>query len=223
MLQFEDELKDIYGEGEGFEKQLDQKKLEQFQKDLVQMNADRKVKPAIQVNGDIALSQQMPWIRSQTIRDNILYGSKLDKQRYLQTIRDCQLERDFSILEAGDLTEIGEKGINLSGGQKARVSLARAVYQEKDIFLMDDPISALDAHVRKNIIRKVIMGNLKDKTRVLVTHAIDFLELADRVVVLDKGEIKANGHFNDIKQHPIIVKLLEINEINTEHTTQNCT
>lgn len=100
--------------------------------------------------------------------------------------------------------------------------MARAVYQEKDIYLMDDPISALDAHVRKNIIRKVIMGNLKDKTRILVTHAIDFLELADRVVVLEKGEIKVNGHFNDIKSHPIISKLLEINSINNEHTTQNC-
>jgi len=94
-------------------------------------------------------------------------------------------------MNAGDFTEIGEKGINLSGGQKARLGLARAVYQDKDIYLLDDPISALDAHVRKNIINNVINGVMANKTRVLVTHAIDFIHLADHIIMMDKGKITA--------------------------------
>lgn len=107
----------------------------------------------------------------------------------------CQLESDLAILPAGDLTEIGEKGINLSGGQKARVSLARAVYANKDIVLMDDPISALDANVRKLIFNQVFQGMLKEKTRVLVTHAVDFLHLADRIIVMSNGQVKAFGTY----------------------------
>lgn len=86
-----------------------------------------------------------------SIRDNILFDKDLDKSRYVKTVMSCCLEKDFEILKTGDLSEIGERGINLSGGQKARLSLARAVYADKDIYLMDDPISALDAHVRKQI------------------------------------------------------------------------
>ena len=90
-----------------------------------------------------------------TLRDNILFGKPYNKRKYVETICACQLESDLSIMPAGDFTEIGEKGINLSGGQKARVSLARAVYQEADVVLMDDPISALDANVRKAIFQEV--------------------------------------------------------------------
>ena len=94
-------------------------------------------------------------------------------------------------MSAGDLSEIGEKGINLSGGQKARVSLARACYRDADVILMDDPISALDAHVRKQVFLQAFQGILKDKTRILVTHAIDFVHLADRVVIMKKGRVQA--------------------------------
>ena len=94
------------------------------------------------------------------------------------------MTRDLEIFPAGDMTEIGEKGINLSGGQKARVSLARAVYANKEIILMDDPISALDANVKKKIFKNVFMGCLKQKTRVLVTHAVDFLHLVDEIILL---------------------------------------
>jgi ABC-type multidrug transport system fused ATPase/permease subunit len=128
---------------------------------------------------------------NKTIRDNILFGSKYDEEKYNSVIKACQLTRDLKNLKAGDLTEIGEKGINLSGGQKARVSLARAVYADKNIYLMDDPISALDCNVRKQIFKHVFRGILKDKTRVLVTHAIDFLPLADRIVVMKEGKIMA--------------------------------
>jgi ABC-type bacteriocin/lantibiotic exporter with double-glycine peptidase domain len=122
----------------------------------------------------------------------------------LQTIRNCELVNDLDILEAGDLTEIGQKGINLSGGQKARVSLARAVYADKDIYLMDDPISALDACVRKKIIKNVILGSLKDKTRVLVTHAIDFIHLADRICIMKGGRIVEQGTFETIAKSEIL-------------------
>ncbi len=118
-----------------------------------------------------------------------MFGLQFDEEKYDQTIRSCQLKRDLEILPAGDMTEIGEKGINLSGGQKARVSLARAVYADKPIILMDDPISALDANVKKKIFKKVFIEKFAGKTRVLVTHAIDFLHLVDKIVVLKKGEI----------------------------------
>lgn len=111
----------------------------------------------------------------------------MDVSRYLQTLKLCELMSDLDILPAGDLTEIGPKGINLSGGQKARVSLARAVYADKDIVLMDDPISALDANVRHKIIHNLMLGHLRTKTRILVTHAIDFIHLADRVCIMENG------------------------------------
>lgn len=123
----------------------------------------------------------------------------------------CELQRDLEILPAGDLTEIGEKGINLSGGQKARISVARAVYQEKDIYLMDDPISALDASVRKKLFLNVIMGHLKHKTVVLVTHAIDFVHLADKIYLMDEGRIAAQGTYDDLRDNQKLQHLLSIN------------
>jgi len=111
----------------------------------------------------------------------------------------CQLARDLEILEGGDLTQIGEKGINLSGGQKARLSIARAVYANKDIVLMDDPLSALDAHVRKRIFDDVLCDKLKAKTRILVTHVIDFLDKVDKILVIENGKVIHNGTFDEIK------------------------
>ena len=133
-----------------------------------------------------------------TLRDNVLFGKEFDKKRYVDTMLACQLETDLKEMPAGDLSEIGEKGINLSGGQKARVSLARAVYKDSDIILMDDPISALDAHVRKQIFLQVFQGLLKDRTRILVTHAIDFVHLADRVVIMKKGKVYAQGTYEEL-------------------------
>lgn len=156
----------------------------------------------IKINGAISYVEQQSWIQNKTIKENILFGSAFDKQRYEKTILSCQLLRDLEILPAGDATEIGEKGINLSGGQKARISLARAVYANKDIVLMDDPISALDANVRKRIFKQVFKGMLSDKTRVLVTHAIDFLHLADRLCVIKDGKIQALGSYAELQNDP---------------------
>ena len=136
---------------------------------------------------------------TKTIRDNILFGDELDPDRYNHTVHICQLGRDLEILEGGDLTEIGERGINLSGGQKARVSIARAVYTNADIVLMDDPLSALDAHVKRKIFDRVWWKELNGKTRLLVTHAVDFLDRVDRIVVMDKGRIALDGTFDELK------------------------
>ena len=149
--------------------------------------------PDMKITGSVSLIEQNPWILNQTIRNNILFGQNLDSQKYNETIEICQLARDLSILPGGDLTQIGEKGINLSGGQKARVSIARAVYANHDIVLMDDPLSALDAHVKKEIFEKVICHKLKDKTRLLATHAVDILDRVDKIIVIDQGRIIHQG------------------------------
>lgn len=125
----------------------------------------------------------------------------LDKVRYVDVIALCELERDLEVLPAGDLTEIGEKGINLSGGQKARISLARAMYADRDIILMDDPISAVDASVKRKLMTNVVLGYLKGKTRVLVTHAVDVLEEADRIIFMDGGRIVAEGPYDEVKEN----------------------
>jgi len=160
--------------------------------------------------GTTAYVEQNPWIQNMTIRDNILFDQPINENRYVQTVLSCCLERDFEILKTGDLSEIGERGINLSGGQKARLSLARAVYADKDIYLMDDPISALDAQVRKQIFQRVFCGMLKGKTRILATHAIDFVHLADRVVVMKEGEIKCQGTYEEVLENEIVKEILEI-------------
>lgn len=153
----------------------------------------------------ISYVQQVPWIQNKTIKDNITFGFPFEKKKYQETIEICELTRDLEILPAGDMTEIGEKGINLSGGQKARVSLARAVYANKEIILMDDPISALDANVKKKIFSNVFMGQLKNKTRVLVTHAVDFLHLVDNIILLKEGQIILQGNYEDIKDDPYLI------------------
>ncbi len=142
--------------------------------------------------------QQTPWIQNKTIRDNVCFGLPFVKSKYEKTIKICELTRDLEILPAGDMTEIGEKGINLSGGQKARVSLARAVYADRDIVLMDDPISALDANVKKKIFHNVFVGELKNKTRILVTHAVDFLHLVDRIILFKDGQIILEGPYEEL-------------------------
>ena len=117
--------------------------------------------------GSVAYVPQQAWIQNATLKDNVLFGKAFTSKRYAKTIHACALQTDLDILPGGDMTEIGEKGINLSGGQKQRVSLARAVYFDADIYLLDDPLSAVDSHVGKHIFDKVIgpKGKLRKKVR----------------------------------------------------------
>lgn len=146
----------------------------------------------------------------------MLFGSEFDERRYVETVLACQFETDLSLMPAGDQTEIGEKGINLSGGQKARISLARAVYKRPDIVIMDDPISALDTQTRKKIYDQVFQGILKDKTRILVTHAVDFINLADKIVIMKEGRITAQGTPAELFANPYLLQLEEIHESNKQ-------
>lgn len=141
---------------------------------------------------------QESWIQHMSIKDNILFGSPYDSERYQEVLFACALNEDLSLLPAKDLTEVGENGVNLSGGQKARIALARAVYQDKDIYLLDDPIAAVDVHVANHIFKHCIMGLLKDKTRLLSTHHKKYLKEADFVIVLDDGMVESSGRPNEV-------------------------
>ncbi|XP_023182733.1 canalicular multispecific organic anion transporter 1-like isoform X1 [Xiphophorus maculatus] len=155
----------------------------------------------INIRGSLAFVPQQAWIQNATLRDNILFGSPYEEQRFEDVLEACALGPDLKLLSAGDLTEIGEKGINLSGGQKQRVSLARAAYSEADILLLDDPLSAVDSHVGKHLFDKVIgpKGILQNKTRVLVTHGISFLPYVDEVVVLVNGQVSEVGSYQSLR------------------------
>ncbi|KAJ7325076.1 hypothetical protein JRQ81_018096 [Phrynocephalus forsythii] len=158
------------------------------------------IKGHINIQGSLAYVPQQAWIQNATLKDNILFGSPLDEARYQKVIGACALLPDLQLLPAGDLTEIGEKGINLSGGQKQRVSLARAVYNNADIYVLDDPLSAVDSHVGRHIFEQVLgpEGLLRDKTRVLVTHNLSFLSQVDDIVVLVAGAISEQGSYSTL-------------------------
>jgi ABC-type multidrug transport system fused ATPase/permease subunit len=142
---------------------------------------------------------QKPWMDNENVQNNILFGSKMDKVKLDRIIEACALKPDIHQLNDGLKTKIGEKGVNLSGGQKVRVALARSVYRDNaDIFLLDDPLAAVDKGVGQHILDNVIFGELKDKTRLLVTHHVHFLEKADWIVVMQKGEIFEQGSFQDL-------------------------
>ncbi|KAF9940196.1 Multidrug resistance-associated protein 1 [Modicella reniformis] len=154
----------------------------------------------VKVYGSVAYVPQQAWIINATVRDNIIFGKPFDQERYDRVLFASGLLPDLEILAAGDLTEIGERGINLSGGQKQRVSLARAAYQDVDIYLLDDPLSAVDAHVDQHLWQNLIgpHGLLKDKTRILITHGIHHLEHVDHILVMNNGKIEERGHYKHL-------------------------
>ncbi|NWW63280.1 MRP7 protein, partial [Ifrita kowaldi] len=144
------------------------------------------------------LATQEPWIQFTTVRENILFGREYDARLYKEVLEACALSEDLNILPAGDQTEVGENGVTLSGGQKARIALARAIYQEKELYLLDDPLAAVDADVANHIMQKCIFGVLKHKTRVLCTHRTELLEKADALLLMDNGKIIKTGTPADI-------------------------
>ncbi|EAA01218.5 AGAP001777-PA [Anopheles gambiae str. PEST] len=163
----------------------------------------------------IAYASQEPWLFTGSLRQNVLFGEQLDQYRYRQVLKVCALQPDLAHLPAGDMTVIGERGVSLSGGQKARICLARAVYRQADVYLLDDPLSAVDAHVAKHLF-ELCIGNggfLKRRnpnaTRILVTHQVHFLKQADWVVVMKEGRVEAQGTPQELQQRGIELEHLE--------------
>ena len=161
----------------------------------------------VHINGRVGYSAQIPWIQNDTIRNNILFSGKFDEEKYNRVLSLCQLNEDLETFEGKDLTEIGEKGVNLSGGQKVRISLARTIYNEPDIYLFDDPISALDANVGKKIMKNCIVKYLKGKTRIVVTHALSYLKYMDRIVYMKQGRIEWTGTYQEVQNQPFYSEL----------------
>ncbi|XP_054856398.1 ATP-binding cassette sub-family C member 12-like isoform X2 [Eublepharis macularius] len=154
----------------------------------------------VAVDGTLAYVSQQAWIFHGSVRENILFGEPFEEQRYNYAISVCSLKSDMAILPYGDMTEIGERGLNLSGGQKQRISLARAVYANRDIYLLDDPLSAVDAHVGKNIFEKCIKEALQGRTVLLVTHQLQYLEFCDEIILLEDGEICESGTHTELME-----------------------
>ena len=152
----------------------------------------------IKLSGKISFVSQNPWILNTTIEENILFFSQKDEEKYKKIINICQLEPDLLTLQKGDQTEIGEKGLNLSGGQKARISIARAIYTNSEIYIFDDPLSALDAYVGMNLFKGVFNEYLKDKTFIITTHALQYLNFFDRIIYMNDGKIEWVGTYNEI-------------------------
>uniref|UniRef100_A0A182NL49 Uncharacterized protein n=1 Tax=Anopheles dirus TaxID=7168 RepID=A0A182NL49_9DIPT len=177
----------------------------------------------------IAYASQEPWLFTGSLRQNIVFGDNLDQHRYRQVLRVCALQPDLANLIEGDLTVIGERGVSLSGGQKARICLARAVYRKADVYLLDDPLSAVDAHVAKHLFelcignRGFIKRHNPDATRILVTHQVHFLKQADWVVVMKEGKVEAQGTPHDLQRRGIELEHLEPAESSEDVTMHTFT
>ncbi|KAF6135369.1 hypothetical protein GIB67_027243, partial [Kingdonia uniflora] len=167
-----------------------------------------KLTGTVKISGTKAYVPQSPWILTGNVRENILFGNSYDSEKYDRTIRACALTKDFELFSCGDLTEIGERGINMSGGQKQRIQIARAVYQDADIYLLDDPFSAVDAHTGTQLFEECLMGILKEKTILYVTHQVEFLPAADLILVMQNGRIAQAGRFEELLKQKIGFELL---------------
>ncbi|KAM4788299.1 ATP-binding cassette sub-family C member 4 isoform 12-T12 [Cyanocitta cristata] len=152
-------------------------------------------KGLINVTGRIAYVSQQPWVFSGTVRSNILFDKEYEKEKYEKVLKVCALKKDLELLANGDLTVIGDRGATLSGGQKARVNLARAVYQDADIYLLDDPLSAVDAEVGRHLFEKCICQALHQKISVLVTHQLQYLRAANQILILKDGKMVGKGTY----------------------------
>ncbi|XP_077442271.1 multidrug resistance-associated protein 1-like isoform X10 [Vanacampus margaritifer] len=155
---------------------------------------------SVSVRGSVAYVPQQAWIQNATVEENILFGLERKESWYHRVLEACAMLPDLEVLPAGDATEIGEKGLNLSGGQKQRISLARAVHRKSDVYLLDDPLSAVDAQVGRHIFDRVIgpQGLLKNKTRVLVTHSLGLASRADLVLVMEDARVSEMGSYSQL-------------------------
>nr|QIT08318.1 putative ABC transporter C family member 2-like protein [Siraitia grosvenorii] len=175
---------------------------------------------SVVIRGTVAYVPQVAWIFNATVRDNILFGSAFESARYEKAIDITALQHDLDLLPGGDLTEIGERGVNISGGQKQRVSLARAVYSNSDVYIFDDPLSALDAHVAREVFEKCIRGELRGKTRVLVTNQLHFLSQVDRIILVHEGVVKEEGTYEELYENGKLFQRLMESAGKLEETTE---
>lgn len=170
------------------------------------------IKGTVDIQGTVSYASQEPWIFPGSIKQNILFGQPFNKERYYKVISVCCLRTDFNLLPKGDLTIAGDRGLNLSKGQQARINLARAVYKDCDIYLLDDCLSALDAHVSQQVFDECIQGLLKDKLCIMATHHIRHLEQANKIVLLNNGSVERIGHFKELEEAGTEFKNINVNE-----------
>ena len=156
-------------------------------------------------NANLSYLSQKPWIRNATLKENIIFGHPFEEKKYKECVEFSGLEDDLKILKDGDETVIGDKGINLSGGQKVRVGLARALYNATDLYLLDDPLSALDVNVGNHVFMKALKGYLRDRTRIVITHSLGYLKHFDRVIFMDEGRIIYDGSFEGLQDKPFYI------------------
>ena len=149
------------------------------------------------INGEISYGSQQPWIMSDTLKNNILFFKELDIEKYNKIISICQLDHDLELLAYGDQTEINSTSSNVSGGQKARISLARCLYKDADLYLIDDPFASVDNKVGNQIFKEAFYDYLKNKTRILVTNELKNLSYVDRIIYMEKGRIIFNGNYKE--------------------------
>lgn len=171
------------------------------------------VSGSLKVNGSFAYAGQEPWVFSGTIRENIVMGQTMDEEFYKAVLKGCALDVDLAYLKFGDETVVGDRGIMLSGGQRARVALARALYTRRDIYLLDDPLSAVDAEVGNILFHSAIKGILSDRAVLLVTHQVHFLPYSDKILVLDQGNPIFQGTYKElIANEYVLTKIGEMSK-----------
>ncbi|XP_037871800.1 ATP-binding cassette subfamily C member 4 isoform X1 [Bombyx mori] len=162
------------------------------------LNELRPISGRVYHSGPLSYASQEPWLFVATVRQNILFGLPYNPKKYKEVIRVCALQKDFQQFPHGDQTLVGERGASLSGGQRARINLARAVYRQAELYLLDDPLSAVDAHVGRQLFDECISGYLRHTTRVLVTHQLHYLKAADYIIIMNNGTVDACGTYEEL-------------------------
>ena len=176
----------------------------------------------VKVNGSLSYAGQEAWVFGSTVRQNILFGQTYDRHRYQKVVKACSLLRDFKQFPQGDQTVVGERGSSLSGGQKARINLARSLYRQADIYLLDDPLSAVDTHVSKHLFEECMQRYLAGKTRILATHQLQYIKNVDSIILIEQGKATVFSYYQDLlNQRPEYAELLAAeNETNDDSSLE---